>query len=196
MKEIWNKLKKQSFLWGVTILTGVVTTFSQYIADNIKSGIDKSQLRNQYFNVIAGDLSKFNFDAESVYNAYFESERNKGIGVEYITKLVNDYNADLGNLRSREYLFRAQINKGWGKKFIFFNTHKVSDFDELYFSIRQLDSTIHLTNPIALNIVIDQSKTYQLTHCDSTTLIKILPGIKKNLDEVSLRTNILLHDLY
>ena len=149
MKAIWNKLKRQTFLWGATIVTGILTTCSQYIADNIKTGIDKSQLRNQYFNAIACDLSKFNFDAETVYNTYFEAKINNGIGVDYITKLVNDYNTDLGNLRSREYLYRAQVNKGWGSKFIFFNTRKVSDFDGLYNSIRQLDSAVHLTNPVA-----------------------------------------------
>lgn len=194
---VWSKLKNQSFLWFATIMTGILTTFSQYIADSIKSGIDKSQQRTLYFNTIALDLSKYNFDAETVYNTYFEAELNRGIGVDYIKSVANDYNIDIGNLRSKEYLFRAQIDRGWGKKFIFFHTTKTSEFDELYFYIYQLDSAIHLLNPIALNIVnvnLD-TKKYQLTHEDSLITKKTLPIIKIKLGQISNATKKLLNNL-
>jgi len=192
---VWSKFKNQSFLWFATIMTGILTTFSQYIADSIKSGLDKSAQRIQYFNAIAGDLSKYNFDAETVYNAYFEAEANKGIGVDYIKCLVDDYNKGIENLRSKEYLYRAQIGRGWGKKFIFFKTSKTMNFDLLYLNIKQLDSTIHLLNPIALSIIKEVTKTYQLTHSDSILLSKNLSIIKWNLDLTNNATKRLLKDL-
>jgi len=192
---IWIKLKNHTSLWFATILTGILTTFSQYIADSIKSGLDKSEQRTQYFNAIATDLSKYNFDAETVYNAYFEAEANKGIGVDYIKCLADDYNKGIENLRSKEYLYRAQIGRGWGKKFIFFNTPKTMDFDVLYLNIKQLDSSIHLMNPIALSIIKESTKTYQLTHSDSILLSKNLSIIKRNLDLTNNATKRLLKDL-
>ena len=195
LSGLWNKLKQKTYLWVITIITGLLTTCSQSIVDNIKSGFDMSQLRTQYFNIIANDLSKFNFDAETMFNIYYETKFNETIGVGFSKTAADDYNKDIENLRSKEFLYRAQIDRVWGSKFIVFNTNKVKEFDDLFDAIKILDNSIHLTNTIGVNIINTNEKTYKLTSYDKNELTKILPSMKRNLDKVNTLTKKILQNL-
>ena len=195
-ESFWQKIKNQTFLWVAGIITAIFSVFSQYIADSIKTGLDKATVRTQYFNSITNDLSSYNYSAESVYDAYHEYNQNNGIGINFIKSLADEYNKNVTTVMSKEFLYEVQVQKNWGKKFLFINTDKEGKLIELYSSIKKLDSDVHSLNPIAIKIEdSSKSKIYHPDSTDSSLLKNKLPGFKTDLDTVNIRTKSFLNGL-
>ncbi|UOQ55254.1 hypothetical protein [Hymenobacter cellulosivorans] len=137
MTTFFQELRSKAGLLLTTLIIGVLTVFSDYIVDNIKTGINRANTRTTHFDVISKELSAFIFNAELAEEIGANRISNKA----YITSIITDYNTSVTSLRKNEYYHYALIHKYW-------NEEAYQQYRLAMQQAKTYDSLLHQLNPV------------------------------------------------
>lgn len=137
--KFWPQLRSHfSERMGTYIVTTVftiVTVFSDTLAGNIRSALNRADARDEKYAVLSRQLSDYLFECKLI-----EEYLNNGWTTrEAFTPIVLDYNNDITDLRKNEYVDRAILAKYWNKD-------RRAEFVTIMNDIHGVDSTIHSLN--------------------------------------------------
>lgn len=186
LNKIWTFVKNQSVIWVTTTLLAILTMFSETLVDKIKSGLNKADKRFASLEAMAKEFSGLQYNAKSLITAYGESinsGRGRLINPKFMYSVVNDFNSSIISLMSDEMNYRYEVSIYSRKKWLFFNTDILNKMDTLYLNIKNLDSCVHLFNPVSIHFtqLISSDTNYILSLEDSTTIRKCLDPCRSQL---------------
>lgn len=184
-KNLFNNIIKQTSVWIVSLLIAFISIFSDFFTLQIKTGLNKANIKSGEYEKIANNLSEYIFVAELIEDFY----RNHSENSKYIKDRVEEYNVCITELRKTEYSHLALIKKYSGEEIS-------TEYKNLISSVKTLDKSIHQLNPVGIII--------SRTHNDSlirytpkmiSTIDSNIPSIKSNIKLLITNTETFLEKL-
>ena len=126
----------QSATWFVGVVLTLMSLFSGRLAETIKFALNRADLRTQYYEQIATDISHFVFIVDRLVKVYFgstwASDEDRGA-------IAAEYNETLNNISRKEYVYLSWLSHYWRRKMI-------GGFEQLMATIREVDSVLITLN--------------------------------------------------
>ena len=149
MTKFLENLLSQTATWLVGALIAILTVFSTRIIEAVKFQINRADQRTKQYEEIAAQVSHHIFAAEVIAEFIEHDWTTKAT----MTDLLKDYNDSIRELRKKEFVYCAWIQKFWGKD-------QKNQFNSFMESVRKFDTTIHSLNDEfeAVNITASKPK--------------------------------------
>ncbi len=178
--ELGNSFTQQIGLYVIAAVIGILSVFSDNLAERIKSALNRANAREDRYAALSNELSGYIFDCELI-----EEHLAKGwTAKDELTPIVNDYNKDITDLRRNEYANRALLARYWNKE-------RRDEFVALMKEILTIDSTVHgLNDELEQVIILKKQERVDPTRAEASAdelqklLVKFEPHAQKLLDEI------------
>lgn len=171
LDKIIESIRTYFVQWiGAALLT-LLTVFSGYISENIRTSINRADLRIKQYEELTKELNKFVFSTELCVDMIENNWTRK----ETLTDWNGYYNGSIIALRQNEFVYRAWLNKYW-------NTKKVNEFDKLMTIAIRFDNEYRKLND-EIEIVLYSGKQIKINESTANDASRKLKPIKDELVE-------------
>jgi hypothetical protein len=186
-KPTWYRALLDSFrehlrVWMVAAIIGILTVFSGYITESLRSSLNRADLTATRYASFASDISGYVFVAENMAEFLEKGWTSKMT----LTGLLTEYNNLTTTLRKNEYVYRAWLTRYWPEE-------ETRDFAAFMAVVRDYDGRLHGLNDEfeRVNIANDDTKP-PLVKVDPRRAEPVAAELKRLTEDLKARANTLL----
>jgi hypothetical protein len=134
-RQLFTTLREHFTTVLVTTFAGILTIFSGYIVETIKTAVNRADLRVERYQSLSTDVSSHLFSVE-LLQEFFE---HNWTTEPTLKDLLTEYNTSITKLRKNEYVYYQWIARYWDKS-------ALKEFEDIMSLVKKIDHAVHGLN--------------------------------------------------
>ena len=161
--HLLHTFSDQAATWFVGVVLALLGVFSGKLVETIKLALNRADMRSKYYEELAVDLSAHVFAVNRLVKVYY--------GAAWATDddknaIAAEYNVAMNKLCSKEFVYRAWLERFWNDKMVTAYTHTMA-------KVRSVDLTVIRMNeaPDSTDVRNELEREYEALRKAAHTLL-------------------------